>query len=91
VFARKSYKGVRLKRGKGENSTEARLALNVRDFKRARQLFDNIPQPDSTTSSILISSLTTHALPNVAINIYASLRARGIKPVSSVSLVMPSG
>jgi len=55
----------------------------VRDFKRARQLFDNIPQSDLTT-------LTTHALPNVAINIYASLRARGVKPVSSVSLVMPS-
>jgi len=36
------------------------------------QLFDNIPQPDPITCSILISSLTTQGIPNEAINIYAS-------------------
>ncbi|RHN75263.1 putative pentatricopeptide [Medicago truncatula] len=54
-------------------------ALDVRNFKRARQLFDNIPQPDPTTSSTLISALTTHGLLNEAINICTSLRERGIK------------
>ena len=60
----------------------------MRDFKRARQLFDNLPQPDSTTSSTLISALTTHGLPNEAINIYTSLRACGIKPDIPVFMVV---
>jgi len=63
-----------------------RAALNVGDFNRARQLFDNIPQPDPTTCSTLISALTTHGLPNEAIKIYSSLRAPGIKPDRPVFL-----
>ncbi|XP_057451920.1 pentatricopeptide repeat-containing protein At1g20230-like [Lotus japonicus] len=63
-----------------------KTALNVGDFKRAHQLFDNIPQPDPTTCSTLISSLTTHGLPNEALRLYASLRARGIKPNKPVIL-----
>ncbi|XP_027187589.2 pentatricopeptide repeat-containing protein At1g20230-like, partial [Cicer arietinum] len=69
-----SHLGLRLLRG----------ALNVGDLKRAHQLFDNIPQPDPTTCSTLISALTTHGLPNEAIKLYASLRARGIKPQKPV-------
>jgi len=56
-------------------------ALNVRDFKHTRKLFDNITQPDSTTCSVLISALPTTGLPNEAIKIYNSLRALRIKPV----------
>ncbi|XP_029130251.1 pentatricopeptide repeat-containing protein At1g20230, partial [Cajanus cajan] len=65
-----------------------KAALNVGDLRRAQQLFDNIPQPDPTTCSTLISAFTTHGLPNEAIRLYASLRARGIKPHSSVFLAV---
>ncbi|CAI8613086.1 unnamed protein product [Vicia faba] len=65
-----------------------RATLNVRDFNRARQLFDNILQPDPTTCSTLISALTAHGLPNEAINIFASLRARGINPQKPVFLAV---
>ncbi|KAK8469340.1 LOW QUALITY PROTEIN: hypothetical protein PHAVU_005G052800 [Phaseolus vulgaris] len=61
-------------------------ALNVGDFRRAQQLFDNIPQPDPTTCYTLISALTTCGLPHEAI--YASLWARGIKPQNSVFLAV---
>ncbi|XP_045792979.1 pentatricopeptide repeat-containing protein At2g29760, chloroplastic-like [Trifolium pratense] len=63
-------------------------ALNVGDFKRAHQLFDNISQPDPTTCSTFISALTTNGRPNEAIKVYASLRACGIKPYSSVFLAV---
>ncbi|KAK8469341.1 hypothetical protein PHAVU_005G053000 [Phaseolus vulgaris] len=61
-------------------------ALNVGDFRRAQQLFDNIPQPDPTTCYTLISALTTCGLPHEAI--YASLWARGIKSQNSVLLAV---
>ncbi|KAE9590541.1 putative tetratricopeptide-like helical domain, DYW domain-containing protein [Lupinus albus] len=56
-----------------------KAALNVGDFKRAHYLFDNIPQPLPFTCSTLISAFTTHGLPNEAIDVYTSLRARQIK------------
>ncbi|XP_019425725.1 PREDICTED: pentatricopeptide repeat-containing protein At1g20230-like, partial [Lupinus angustifolius] len=56
-----------------------KAALNVGDFKRAHQLFDNIHQPHPITCSTLISAFTTHGLTNEAINVYTSLRARRIK------------
>ena len=61
-------------------------ALNVGDFRRAQQLFDNIPQPDPTTCYTLVSALTTCGLPHEAI--YASLWARGIKTQNSVFLAV---
>ncbi|MCI20489.1 pentatricopeptide repeat-containing protein, partial [Trifolium medium] len=39
-------------------------------------------------TSVSISSLTTHGRPNEAIKVYASLRACGIKPHSSVFLAV---
>lgn len=65
-----------------------KAALNVGDFRRAQQLFDNIPQPDPTTCSTLISAFTIHGLPNEAVRLYASLRARGIKPHNLVFLAV---
>ncbi|XP_061352576.1 pentatricopeptide repeat-containing protein At1g20230-like [Gastrolobium bilobum] len=65
-----------------------KAALNVGNFMRAHQLFDNIPQPDPTTCSTLISAFTIRGLPNEAIKIYASLRARGIKPHKMVFLAV---
>ncbi|KAK7243934.1 hypothetical protein RIF29_38750 [Crotalaria pallida] len=56
-----------------------KAALNVGDFKHAHKLFDNIPQPDPITCSTLISAFATCGLPNEAIKLYTSLRARGIK------------
>lgn len=63
-------------------------ALNVGDFQRARQLFDNIPQPDPTICAILISAFTKHGLPNDSINLYTSLHTRGIKPDKVVLLAV---
>ncbi|WVZ00251.1 hypothetical protein V8G54_026320 [Vigna mungo] len=65
-----------------------KAALNVGDLRRAQQLFDNIPQPDPTTCYTLISALTTYGFPHEALRIYASLRARRIKPQNSVFLAV---
>ncbi|KAF7811388.1 putative pentatricopeptide repeat-containing protein [Senna tora] len=65
-----------------------KASFNVGDFRRARQLFDNISDPNPTICAILISAFTKHGLPNESIDLYASLQTRGIKPDKVVLLAV---
>uniref|UniRef100_A0A7N2N1F9 Pentatricopeptide repeat-containing protein n=1 Tax=Quercus lobata TaxID=97700 RepID=A0A7N2N1F9_QUELO len=50
------------------------------DLQRARHMFDQIPQPDLRTWTILISAYTQHGFPKESIKLYNLVRAQEIIP-----------
>ncbi|XP_044481879.1 pentatricopeptide repeat-containing protein At1g20230-like [Mangifera indica] len=54
--------------------------LGTGDLQRARQLIDEIPQPDLRSWTRLISAYTQHGFPKEAIKIYSTLKLRNIRP-----------
>ncbi|KAJ0015004.1 hypothetical protein Pint_21364 [Pistacia integerrima] len=54
--------------------------LGTGDLRRARQLFDKIPQPDLRLWTLLISAHTQHGFSKEAIKIYSTLKLRNIRP-----------
>lgn len=54
--------------------------LKSGDLPRARHLFDKIPEPGLPTWTVLISAHTQHGFPKKAMEMYAELLARNIKP-----------
>ncbi|KAF2301614.1 hypothetical protein GH714_028274 [Hevea brasiliensis] len=57
-----------------------RSCLESGDLQRARYLFDKVPEPDLRAWTILISAHIQHGFHKKAIEIYATLLGRSIKP-----------
>ena len=55
-------------------------ACNSGDLQRARHMFDQIPQPDLRTWTILISAYTNNGFPKESIKLYNLVRAQEIIP-----------
>nr|GMC66052.1 pentatricopeptide repeat-containing protein At1g20230-like [Ipomoea batatas] len=54
--------------------------INYGDLWRARQLLDNIPDPDLRSWTVLISAYTKWGRPREAIGVYDELRSRNVDP-----------
>lgn len=57
-----------------------RICLESGDLQRARYLLDKVPEPDLRTWTIVISAHIQHGFHKKAIEIYATLLGRNIKP-----------
>ncbi|KAL6012444.1 hypothetical protein ACLOJK_002933 [Asimina triloba] len=63
-----------------------KLYLNSCDLQHARQLFDEIPDPDLRTWTLLITAYTKRGLPQESHRLYLDLRNKNIKPDKMVLL-----
>ncbi|KAM7506945.1 hypothetical protein LguiA_017398 [Lonicera macranthoides] len=63
-----------------------KIYSNSGDLRRARQLFDKIPEPDLKSWTVLIAAYTKEGFPKEAIKIYTELRDRNFRPDKFVLL-----
>ncbi|XP_058081429.1 pentatricopeptide repeat-containing protein At1g20230-like [Magnolia sinica] len=57
-----------------------KLYVNSGDLQRAQHLFDQIPEPDLRTQTILITAYTKWGFPKESLKLYRELRNKKIKP-----------